>query len=272
MCTNNKQSSTEAAIRWQLSKGLGSEEIFHTMFYQNFVEAPEDFPYELPHDGNWKVEVLNQILVDDPFKFHPPGSPYLGLTIDQQRMLSKIRRGGTKTPKRVLKKQKPATRETYDKILLACIESMIYAWNNDNIRLDRVMVYLKAPFNYRSTWDKNLPKPTTVAIGDWAVVLQFKVDKILQWLYDLGKCPFEPKALRKSIWAILQDQARMEFAYKYYADISKIEFFDGVIKATTPTDEKGKRSAKGRKGWYRKRRSTSSDPATPTAPTKETGG
>jgi hypothetical protein len=119
--------------------------------------------------------------------------------------------------------------DDYQKILLKCVEGLIYFWQNDAKRLDRCVVYLKIPFNYKRIYSKDLPRVFPVAWHDYAVTVQFRIDHIVDWLYNKGHSPFDAKTLRKNTWAILKEQDKLDWYYTYAADISKVEMYGEIV-------------------------------------------
>lgn len=210
------------------------------------VDTPECFPYKLP-EGNWYQQIVNSLLVElGPFFIHPEGSPYLGLSLTEQKTLAKMRRPIGKVPKWRTKQMRKATKQDYEKLLLACTESLVHAWYNHNIRLDYVDVYVKLPFNFRAYWDKSFPKPFILGYDDWTITCSFRVNKVVDWLYEKGYSPYTATELRKSIWKITLEQERLDMFYEYAASQSIIELYSEIID---DTEKKMDRKMHGR-GHY----------------------
>ena len=187
---------------------------------------------------------LNNLLsTKGPTFIHSEDSVYYGLSLAEQKILAKMRRGPGKTPKWRTEMMRKATKQDYQRLLLACTEALVEAWHNPNIRLDRVDVYVEVPWNFRSYWSENLPRPVILGYRDWSVVVQFKVDKLIGWLYTNGHSPYNAAELRKSIWAILQEQQKLELYYDIAADQSIIELYGEII-----SDVKEKKVARTLKG------------------------
>lgn len=203
------------------------------------ITTPEGFPYDLP-DGNWFQQLVNAILVDKgAFFIHEEGSPYLGLSLEEQKQLAKMRRPIGKVPKWRTSKMRSATKKDYEKLLLACTETLVHAWHDPNQRLDYVNVYVRLPFNWRKYSSPDLPKPFIVGYDDWTVVVSWRVNKIVDWLYEKGYSPYTAQELRKSIFAILHEQERFDFYYEYAATESIIELYSDVIEDTKQGKLKG---------------------------------
>lgn len=204
---------------------------------------------ETEHHASAQTQ-LDQLLASrGEFFIHPEGSPYLGLTIEEQRVLSKLRRGDGRTPKWRLNEMRKATKQDYEKLLLACTEALVAAWHDPSIRLDRVDVYVRLPHNYRAYWDKNLPRPVILGYDDWTVFTRFKVDKLIDWLHSRGYSYYTASELRKSIWAVLQEQKRFDLYYDLATQTSILELYAEVINDVK--EKKVSRVLKGR-GEYKK--------------------
>lgn len=216
------------------------------------------WPYPLPDPINNMQLFANQCLLDsgNPYLFHEDGSPYLGLPLYKQKVLAKIRRGGTRTKKFIKKRMRKATKEDYVRLLLRCIEAYIHAWWDNSKRLDRITILMKIPFNFRSLYkNKDFPRVTIVAYDDWSVYVSVKADSIVNYLYTHGHCPFDSKTMRKSLWAILQEQRQLDFYYEHAAPISIVEKYAEIVGQTVegkivPRTQKGK----GKFSKYRARK------------------
>lgn len=177
---------------------------------------------------------------------HPEGSCYLGLPLEQQKVLSKLRRGPGRTPKWRTDSMKPAGKKDYEKLLLHCTQVLINAWDDPTIRMDRIDIYVKLPFNWRLTYDSSIPRAVILAYDDWTVTVCWKIDRIVQWLYEKGYSHYTAAELRKSIWAILQEQSKLDLYYEYASTGSILELYSDIVN-----DNKGNkrvmRTNKGRK-------------------------
>lgn len=209
-----------------------------------FIPTPLEYTKPFPRDYEKPAmqEYVNNLRVEyGEFFIHPPESLYCHLNMKQQRVLSILRRGGVKTPKAILRKRRPATNDDYNKLLLACIEGLIYAWENTERRLDRVVIFLELPFNHRKLYSKDFPRPAIIGFRDWSMIGSFKCDTMIDWLYEKGKSPFDSKKLRKYLFEMLKEERRIAWAYEYYAPVSIIETFQEIMEETEV-----KRKDKGR--------------------------
>lgn len=188
--------------------------------------------------------------IDDPY--HLPDSPYYGLPIKQQRMLSVIRRGRRKTPKVISKQRHKATELDYGTILTTCVNYLLY-FSEDitDVRLDRIKVQFLLPHNYRNTYKNNWPKGIALAYYDWEVLVEYNVNTIIDYLYEIGFCAYKAKELRKHLWVIKAEQEKFDWISTYFADMCVAEFLnDEVVNA----DKRPDRAKRGRR-TYRKRSS-----------------
>lgn len=229
------------------------------MFTNMNVVEHIDWPYDIPSSDNHMQEFANNVLLDsgNPYLIHKEGSPYLGLPLYKQKVLAKIRRGGTRTKKHILKRMKKATKEDYTKLLLRCIETYIAAWEDSSKRLDRITVLLKLPFNFRKLYkNKEFPRVVIIGYEDWSVFVSVKVDSLVDYLYLKGNSPFNSKDMRKQLWSILQEQHRLNWYYEYAAPISIVECYSGIIEDAKVGNIQQRRSEKGRGRFskYRKRK------------------
>ena len=219
----------------------------------------ENWPYPLPEPKSSMQAFANAMLLStgNPYIFHPEGSPYLGLPLEKQKVLARIRRGGTRTKKSVLKRMKAATSVEYNAIMLQCVEALICAWQDNTKRLDRIHVMMKIPFNFKTLYKTSgFPRCTILAHSDWVVFVSVKVDSMVDYLHKLGKCPFTAKELRKNLWAILNEERRMAFLYNYAAPISIVEGVSEIIAEAEDGKIQPKRKEKGRGAFskYRARK------------------
>lgn len=213
------------------------------------------WPYSLPEPHNNMQRFANSALLEsgNPYLIHKEGSPYLGLPLEKQKVLAKIRRGGTRTKKALLKRMRKATNEDYTAIMLKCIEALLVAWIDNTKRLDRVHIILRLPFNFRSRIaNKDFPRITIIGYDDWTIVACVRVDNMVNYLYKQGKCPYDSRELRKNLWHIMHEQQRMLWFYEYAAPVSIVEeYFNIINNNKEPTDRKNK----GRKvSKYRNRK------------------
>lgn len=217
------------------------------------------WPYSLPEPHNNMQRFANSALLEsgNPYLIHKEGSPYLGLPLEKQKVLAKIRRGGTRTKKALLKRMRKATNEDYTAIMLKCIEALLVAWIDNTKRLDRVHIMLRLPFNFRSRIaNKDFPRITIIGYDDWTIVACVRVDNMVNYLYKQGKCPYDSRELRKNLWGIMQEEKRMRWLYEYAAPVSIIEGYMSILSEVVDGSIQPKRNTKGRGKFsrYRKRR------------------
>lgn len=175
-------------------------------------------------------------------EYHPKGSPYYGLSLEQQRLLSIIRRGAKKTPKAILRKLRKATKQDYDNIVLACTEALVYGADDSvEVRLDRIRVSLRLYYKFRDYFDPDFPRATYEAYDDWSTVVSFKVDTLMNWLYKKGYSPYNARELRTTLWAVSAEQDRMMYLYDVASAASIVEGYDGVLKGAPMRKDKGRR-------------------------------
>ena len=194
-------------------------------------------------------EHLTEAVAKDLEQFHPEGSPYRGLPLHQQRMLAVLRRGGRKPPRAFMRSLHVATEEDYGKILAHCVQAMIQQSEaHVDMRMDRLRVRLKLVFTYRKHFGKQWPRGVPLAYYDWAVLIEYKVDAIIDYLHKIGQSTFNAKQLRKELWAIKAEQDRHDFLLDYCADVSIAEFYNYIIPEAPKRPDK---ALKGRR-HYRK--------------------
>lgn len=181
---------------------------------------------------------------------HPEGSPYKGLTLEEQRVLSSIRRGGRKAPKAILRKMKKATKLDYGKILRHCINAMIVGSENPNVRLDRIRVVLELPFNFRKTFSDAWPRGAVLGYTDWSVFMQYKIDGLIDYLHSIGESTFDSKTLRKHLWEIRRDLDKLLWLDQYTIPLCTMEFLNEAVPVYA--EERENRYSKGRR-LYRKK-------------------
>ena len=196
------------------------------------------------------MEPLNEELKTAHEEFHEVGSPYFGLSLSSQKLLAKWRRGNKKAPKAFTRLTYKAREEDYSKIFLHCIHELIHqSEHNVEIRMDRIRVKLELIFNYRSHFGKGFPRPSRILYyKDWSIGLEFHVDGLLKYLYDIGYSAFTGKELRRQLWAVKAEADRYDFLMDYAADISIAEFYNDVIPNAPMRKDK---ALKGRR-TYRK--------------------
>lgn len=160
---------------------------------------------------------------------HPPDSPYHGLSLAEQKMLAKLRRGNKKTPKAISRMWKKADCHVYASILKHCISTLVQAHDADAFRLDRVRVILKLPYNYLRFAKEGFPRPVFLGYEDWYVYCQFTVDSIVNYLHSIGESSYDARQLRKEIWAIKRDMDRLLWLHTYAIDVCFSEELDEII-------------------------------------------
>jgi hypothetical protein len=172
---------------------------------------------------------------------HPEDSLYAGLTLDQQLFLSKKRRGKGRVPKSILKMWHKADKHLYADILKHCVDTLIHASEDYTIRLDRVYVRMRLPFNYRTKCNKDFPRPVIVGYDDWHIYCQFRVDPIVDYLYSIGHSTFDAKQLRRELWSIRNDFDKYLWYDQYTIPLCTTEYLNEAIpQATIARTEKGK--------------------------------
>ena len=199
--------------------------------------------------GNQMQQFPNQQIIDsgNPFLFHDEGSVYLFKSLDKQRVLAKIRRGGTRTRKALLQRMRKANKGDYTSLLLKCIEALIMAWQDNTRRLDRIHILLKVPFNFRKLYSSSgFPRVIICAYCDWHTFVAVKVDSIVDWMYNLQQCPFTAKELRKQLWAVLQEEDKMKWLYSVAAPISICEGYVDIVEGAAQGKILPARTQKGK--------------------------
>jgi len=196
------------------------------------IPTPEGFPYKLP-DGNWTQQIVNATLVDKgPYFLHPEGSVYLGLSVTEQCELAKMRRPVGKMPKWKTSQMRVATKNDYEKLVLACTEALVHAWYDTSQRLDYVNVYVKLPFNFKSFYDKTLPRCFILGYEDFNIFVSWRVNRIIDWLYAKGYSHYDSQSLRKSMWGILQEQEKIQLYNDVAVDQSILELYSDIINSS----------------------------------------
>ena len=185
--------------------------------------------------SSWREYRINLILQREPYRYHSPGSPYLGLTLKEQRALSKLRRGKTKTPVELLRKQRKATRQDYINLVYACVEALVNRGWDETLRNDRIIVEVRVPFNWKSYYDNSIPVANVCAYDDYTTVVYWRVDAILGWLYDKGYSPFTALEFRKAIHGFAAREEQLDRYYRVATEESIIDLYSDIISDTTPS-------------------------------------
>ena len=177
--------------------------------------------------------------------FHEEDSPYYGLCLQDQARLAKLRRGGVKPPKAVLRRLRPPAKEDYAKILVHCSKALLKAAEayRDGERLDRVFVYVELYYNYRQYCHEGWPKGRSVAFDDWTVVNQYTADTLINYLHEVGHSHYTAKELRKELWAIRRETERLDWLDGYSVDICVQEAFEDIVQQAK-TDPNRNRKAR----------------------------
>ena len=197
--------------------------------------------------------IIDILLHKDSERYHPKTSPYYNLTIQQQRDLQKIRHGPGRVPKPILRKLRKASKQDYDSIIIACTNALVFGADDlTDTRLDRITIDIKLYFGYRKYFDKSFPRPVILGYDDYSVFARFKVDKLLNWLHEHGKCPYSARELRKELWAINKEMDKVLFLHEYAAPISIVEGYVEIIKEAPVRKDRGRRG-------YRKKQKLSED-------------
>ena len=165
---------------------------------------------------------------DPSLRYHPEGSPYRGLSLEQQKALAKLRRGGLKTPKWVTEKMRLPTQEDYDKIFNACAKAIVLGADiHVNRRLDRLNIEFRLAWNHTKYFPDDFPIGVILAYDDFTVVKRYNTTKVINWLYEHGKCAINSKELRRKIFAMQKEQEDFYFREIYGSEASIKEFFEG---------------------------------------------
>ena len=185
---------------------------------------------------------------------HKPDSPYFNLSISEQKLLSKIRRGGKKIPKSVLRQWKKADKGIYSHLLQHCVKCLIHASENDAVRLDRVWIYLRLPINYRAKARGNLGRPVILAWEDYYVYVRYSVDSVVNYLYSIGESTFDARALRRELWSVRKELDELMWLEEVSVPLCYQEKVEDIV-AKAPA-ERANRKTKGRGKFnvYRKRK------------------
>lgn len=185
----------------------------------------------------------------NPLYQHPQGSPYHGLTLKEQKYLSKLRRGPGRVPNAIRKRWKKANKHTYAAIFKHCLAALLHAAESDDVRLDRVRVVLRIPFNFRFHFKKDFPRGVIVGYDDWNTYMQYLVDSLIDYLYKIGESVFDAKTLRKELWGLLRDQERLVWLDTYTIDLCTLEYLNDAVPeyVATPKALKGRRHYRKKK-------------------------
>jgi len=195
---------------------------------------------------------IDSYLEADPYRYHPSGSPYLGLSLLQQKALARIRRPKGRTPAGILKQLREPSKEDYEKLVLACAQALIFGGDMAvDTRLDRITVDIELIYNYRRYFKKSFPRVFPVAYKDWSIICRFRVDRLLGWLHSEGHSKFTARQLRKQLWAIAAEQDRLNFVYDYGTNQSINEVYADIIGDAERQTEKAKR---GRRHYRKKQK------------------
>jgi len=194
---------------------------------------------------------MEEIVIDDPptaESFHEPTSIYFGLPLSKQLALSRFRRGFRKTPKAVTKHFHKANDHDYALLLNHCVTALIQQSEYEaEVRLDRIKIRLKLPFNYRSHYGKRggdrFPRPSRfLAYFDWHTLVEYNVDVIINYLHSIGKSAFTAKELRKFTWAVKAEQDRLDFLSDYSIPLCTAELYNEVVPRARDKNLKGRRN------------------------------
>lgn len=201
------------------------------IIYTEYSEGDLDDPTKYDPNGNRLYE-------------HPEGSIYRGLTLQEQKALACIRRGKKKTPKSISKRWKKADSNFYARLLQHCVQALLYGSEDVNMRLDRIRVVLRLPYNYRSYCNKAFPRPVPIGYEDYWVYVQFRVDFLVNYLHKIGECAFTARELRKQLWAIRRDVDELLWYEDHTIPLSYKEKVEEMI----PQAEEERKQRRGNKG------------------------
>lgn len=186
---------------------------------------------------------MEEVKIDS---FHDPTSPYYGLSVKEQLMLAKIRRPKGRTPKVILRRLRKATKDDYSRIFTACVNALIYGSSDFcDVRLDRIRVTLRLVYNWRTKFDKDIPRCEILAADDWSVFCRWRVDKLLDWGYKKGHWAFDNKTLRKELWNITKNFDKVAWYNLNTIDLCVQELYEDLVydavSGKTPRIEKGRK-------------------------------
>ena len=194
---------------------------------------------------------MHQLPIIDCLPADDPTSPYYGLTVKEQLMLSKIRRGKKSTPMVLRRKWKKHVPYLYSSILKHAVETLLYAQASDTARLDRVFIYMRLPFNFRRYCRGVIPRPYPIGYDDFHIYVRFSCDKIIDYLHSIGESAYTAKELRKEIWAINREMDKLLWLDEVSVDLCWQEGLEAIIPAAQAEREAnpkvGKRFKRNRK-------------------------
>lgn len=185
---------------------------------------------------------------------HKPDSPYFNLTVPEQKLLSKIRRGGKKIPKSILRQWKKADKGIYSHLLQHCVKCLIHASENDAVRLDRVWIYLRLPINYRAKARGNLGRPVILAWEDYYVYVRYSVDSVVNYLYSIGESTFDSKSLRKELWNVRKSLDELEWLNDVSIPLCWVEKVDALVEEAPELRANRRTKGRGKFNLYRKKK------------------
>lgn len=185
---------------------------------------------------------------------HKPDSVYFGLSVSEQKLLSKIRRGGKKIPKSVLRQWKRADKGLYSLLLQHCIKCLIHASENDAVRLDRVWVYLRLPINYRAKARGNIGRAVVLAYEDYYVYVRYSVDSVVNYLHSIGESTFDSKSLRKELWNVRKSLDELEWLNDVSIPLCWVEKVDALVEEAPELRANRRTKGRGKFNLYRKKK------------------
>lgn len=214
---------------------------------ESYREKVEAFDSECT---SWFDYRLKRKLAKEPFRYHEEGSPYLGLSIKEQRILASIRRGGVKTPVHISRSQRKAVKQDYINLVYACVESLINRGWDETARNDRLKVEVRLPFNWGKYYDKTIPRAETMACDDYTVVVSWGVDKLLNWLHEKGHSPFKASEFRKALHNFYTREDQLDQYYQYATNESIVNLYSDIIADTPPSIRTIRGRQHYRSVWY----------------------
>ena len=185
---------------------------------------------------------------------HQPPSPYFSLNLQEQKLLSKIRRGGKKIPKSILKQWKKADSSLYAFLLQHCVKCLIHASENDAVRLDRVWIYLRLPINYRAKARGNLGRPMILAWEDYYVYVRYSVDSVVNYLHSIGESTFDGKALRKELWLVRKELDELMWLDKVAIPLCFQEKVEDIVEKAPELRANRRTKGRGKFNLYRRKK------------------
>jgi hypothetical protein len=208
-------------------------------------------PRDSPHLKN---NFTDHELLANPERYHSKDSPYFGLSVKHQSWLAKKRRPKGPAPKYIKYSLREATPEDYQYILTCCTKMLILA-SQDHVdtRLDRIDIDLELIWNYRKRFPDDFPRGIVLAYDDWTIFVRFKVDKIINWLYNHGHSAYTSSQLRKNLWAMKVSENISELAfYDEFATYGSINQLFSTIIGDAESGSKVDRWGKGRRTYRSK--------------------